>query len=143
MKKLSKMVLLLGSVFLLTLFASCSNGSSSDSNDSREPDTLLAGKSYGSLYFNYPEMLCFKADGKSFEKIDTDTGMQTCEGTYVVADGEKQAERDVYLEYVYEGSVYNWNLKIPAGNDGWYDKDTVLKLEDTIVDCAYGLMVLD
>ena len=28
MKKLSKMVLLLGSVFLLTLFASCSNGSS-------------------------------------------------------------------------------------------------------------------
>ncbi len=127
MKKLSKMVLLLGSVFLLTLFASCSNGSSSD--DSRETDTLLAGKAYNSLDMQIKQKLCFKDDGKSFEMIETDTG--------------KQAERDVYLEYVYEGSVYNWNLKIPAGNDGWDDMDTVLRLEDTIIDCAYGLMDLD
>lgn len=81
MKKLSKMVLLLGSVFLLTLFASCSNGSSSD--DSREPDTLLAGKAF------YQElndiMMEFNEDGKSFKFTCTNAGIVT-EGSYYVKD---------------------------------------------------------
>ena len=146
MKKLSKMVLLLGSVFLLTLFASCSNGSSSD--DSREPDTLLAGNRFGNGFNNW--YLSFDNDGKSFKMIDYDTGDAVWEGTYIVEDGEKRATRTVYVKYVLVSTgqkVDNITFVIPAGDDGWERDGTVwcLKAEwfnDYLTndDAHYGIL---
>ena len=75
MKKLSKIVLLSCSLFLLASLVGCSNGSSDSDNDSETimagsaeknslPDTLLAGAYYSSSEENY--LFEFNEDGKTY-----------------------------------------------------------------------------
>ena len=107
MKKLSKILLLLGSVFLLTLFASCSNNSSSSEDDDK-PDTVLADRIYLIGTVQKGIWFIFLEDGKTL-KVDD----EEADNPYNI-DCEYKVISDNEGKFEFEGTWRSFTTE-----DGW------------------------
>lgn len=136
MKNLLKRVMFVSSLFLLTIFASCSNGSDStdfgekvgeETKNERKIDSVLAGRWYGAEYrfqgvvYQY-FYIHFSENGTDVSTYTEDTDKR---GTYEKESGYYEIEGDegqLYLDGVTADDLRYYHMEVTKSTpyDPWF-----------------------